>query len=60
MSKTLDEMIEEIAEKRCENMEIQELEQFYIYTKIKEFEELEESEIIEMYNSEVDEDYINE
>lgn len=57
MSKTIDKMIEEIAEKRCESIEVQELEQFYIDTKTEQFEKLDDQEIIEMYISEVDKNY---
>ena len=60
MSKEISEMIKEIAEKRCDGMEVQELEQFYIDAKIEQFEELDAVDIVEMYISEVDGDYIHE
>lgn len=59
MSKEISEMIREIAETRCNNMEVQELEQFYIDSKIEQFEELDAVDIVEMYISEVDGDYIH-
>ena len=52
-------MIKEIAERRCNNMEVQELEQFYIYAKIEQFEELDEVDIIDMYIEEVNENYVH-
>ena len=61
MSKTILEMIEEIAETRCDSMEIQDLEQFYIDKTIENLEnEWDNVDIIEMYISEVDGDYIHE
>ena len=61
MSKTILEMIEEIAETRCDSMEIQDLEQFYIDRTIENLEnEWDNVDIIEMYISEVDVDYIHE
>ena len=61
MSKTISEMIEEIAETRCDSMEIQDLEQFYIDRTIEDLEnEWDNVDIIEMYISEVDGDYIHE
>ena len=61
MSKTILEMIEEIAETRCNSMEIQDLEQFYIDKTIENLEnECDNVDIIEMYISEVDVDYIHE
>ena len=61
MSKTILEMIEEIAERRCNNMEVQDLEQFYIDKTIENLEnEWDNVDIIEMYISEVDMDYIHE
>ena len=60
MSKTILEMIEEIAETRCDSMEIQDLEQFYIDRTIENLEnEWDNVDIIEMYISEVDADYIH-
>ena len=59
MSKEISEMIREIAESICDNMEIEELEQFYINEKIEQFEELDAVDIVEMYISEVDGDYIH-
>ena len=59
MSKEISEMIKEIAERRCNNMEVQELEQFYIYKKIEQFEELDAVDIVDMYIEEVDEDYVH-
>ena len=52
-------MIKEIAERRCNNMEVQELEQFYIDAKIEQFEELDAAYIVDMYIEEVDEDYVH-
>ena len=61
MSKTILEIIEEIAETRCNSMEIQDLEQFYIDKTIENLEnEWDNVDIIEMYISEVDVDYIHE
>ena len=60
MSKEISEMIKEIAGTRCDSMEIQDLEQFYIDAKIEQLEELDAVDIIDMYVSEVDEDYIHE
>ena len=60
MSKEILEMIEEIAETRCDSMEIQDLEQFYIDKTIENLEnEWDNVDIIEMYISEVDEDYVH-
>ena len=59
MSKEISEMIKEIAERRCNNMEVQELEQFYIDAKIEQFEKLDAVDIVEMYISEVDGDYVH-
>ncbi len=59
MSKEISEMIIEIAETRCDNMEVKELEQFYIDNKIEQFEELDAVDIVDMYISEVDGDYIH-
>ena len=59
MSKEISEMIKEIAERRCNNMEVQELEQFYIDAKIEQFEELDAVDIVDMYIEEVDEDYVH-
>ena len=61
MSKEISEMIKEIAERRCNNMEVQELEQFYIDAKIEQFEEEEWDtvDIVNMYIEEVDEDYVH-
>ena len=59
MSKEISEMIEEIAERRCNNMEVQELEQFYIDAKIEQFKELDAAYIVDMYIEEVDEDYVH-
>ena len=59
MSKEISEMIIEIAERRCNNMDVQELEQFYIDAKIEQFEELDAVDIVDMYIEEVDEDYIH-
>ena len=52
-------MIKEIAERRCNNMEVQELEQFYIDAKIEQFKELDAAYIVDMYIEEVDEDYVH-
>ena len=61
MSKEISEMIKEIAETRCDSMEIQDLEQFYIDRTIENLEnEWDNVDIIEMYISEVDMDYIHE
>ena len=61
MSKEISEMIKEIAETRCDSMEIQDLEQFYIDKTIENLEnEWDNVDIIEMYISEVDMDYIHE
>ena len=61
MSKEISEMIKEIAETRCDSMEVQELEQFYIDKTIENLEnEWDNVDIIEMYISEVDVDYIHE
>ena len=61
MSKEISEMIKEIAETRCDSMEVQDLEQFYIDKTIENLEEEWDAvEIIEMYISEVDVDYIHE
>ena len=59
MSKEISEMIKEIAERRCNNMEVQELEQFYIDAKIEQFKALDAVDIVDMYIEEVDEDYIH-
>lgn len=61
MSKEISEMIREIIESRCENMDIEELEQFYIDAKIEQFEEEEWDtvDIVNMYIEEVDEDYVH-
>ena len=61
MSKEISEMIREIIESRCENMDIEEFEQFYIDAKIEQFEEEEWDtvDIVNMYIEEVDEDYIH-
>ena len=59
MSKEISEMIREIAETRCDNMEVQELEQFYIDIKIEQFKELDAVDIVDMYIEEVDEDYVH-
>ena len=61
MSKEISEMIREIIGSRCENMDIQELEQFYIDAKIEQFEEEEWDtvDIVNMYIEEVDEDYVH-
>ena len=61
MGKTISEMIKEIAETRCDSMEIQDLEQFYIDRTIEDLEnEWDMDYIHEMYVSEVDMDYIHE
>ena len=61
MSKEIAEMIKEIAETRCDSMEIQDLEQFYIDRTIENLEnECDNVDIIEMYISEVDMDYVHE
>ena len=63
MSKEISEMIKEIAETRCDSMEIQDLEQFYIDRTIENLEnewDWDNVNIIEMYISEVDVDYIHE
>ncbi len=52
-------MIREIIESRCNNMEVQELEQFYIDAKIEQLEELDAIDIVDMYIEEVDEDYVH-
>ena len=53
-------MIKEIAETRCDSMEIQDLKQFYIDKTIENLEnEWDNVDIIEMYISEVDEDYVH-
>lgn len=61
MSKEISEMIREIIESRCENVDIEELEQFYIDAKIEQFEEEEWDtvDIVNMYIEEVDEDYVH-
>ena len=59
MTKEISEMIKEIAERRCNNMEVQELEQFYIDAKIEQLEELDAIDIVDMYIEEVDEDYVH-
>ena len=59
MTKEISEMIKEIAEKRCNNMEVQELEQFYIDAKIEQFKALDAVDIVDMYIEEVDEDYVH-
>ena len=60
MSKEISEMIKEIAETRFDSMEIQDLEQFYIDKTIENLEnEWDNVDIIEMYISEVDEDYVH-
>ena len=60
MSKEISAMIREIIESRCNNMEVQELEQFYIDKTIENLEnEWDNADIIEMYISEVDEDYVH-
>lgn len=59
MSKEISAMIREIIESRCNNMEVQELEQFYIDAKIKQLEELDAIDIVDMYIEEVDEDYVH-
>ncbi len=59
MSKEISAMIREIIESRCNNMEVQELEQFYIDAKIEQLEELDAIDIVDMYIEEVDEDYVH-
>lgn len=59
MIKEISEMIKKIAERRCNNMEVQELEQFYIDAKIEQFKALDAVDIIDMYIEEVDEDYVH-
>ena len=59
MIKEISEMIKEIAERRCNNMEVQELEQFYIVAKIEQFKALDAVDIVDMYIEEVDEDYVH-
>lgn len=59
MIKEISEMIKEIAERRCNNMEVQELEQFYIDAKIEQFKALDAVDIVDMYIEEVDEDYVH-
>ena len=61
MSKEISEMIREIIESRSENMDIEELEQFYIDAKIEQFEdeEWDTVDIVNMYIEEVDEDYVH-
>lgn len=59
MIKEISEMIKEIAERRCNNMEIQDLEQFYIDAKIEQFKALDAVDIVDMYIEEVDEDYVH-
>ena len=59
MTKEISEMIKEIAERRCNNMEVQELEQFYIDAKIEQFKALDAVDIVDMYIEEVDEDYVH-
>ena len=61
MSKEISEIIREIIESRCENMDIEEFEQFYIDAKIEQFEEEEWDtvDIVNMYIEEVDEDYVH-
>ena len=61
MSKEISEMIREIIESRCENMDIEEFEQFYIDAKIEQFEEEEWDtvDIVNMYIEEIDEDYVH-
>ena len=61
MSKKISEMIREIIESRCENMDIEEFKRFYIDAKIEQFEEEEWDtvDIIDMYIEEVDEDYVH-
>ena len=61
MSKTISELIEEIAETRCDSMMAKDLERFYIDRTIENLEDgWDVVDIIEMYISEVDEDYIHE
>ena len=59
MSKKISAMIREIIESRCENMEVQDLEQFYIDAKIEQFKALDAVDIVDMYIEEVDEDYVH-
>ena len=59
MIKEISEMIKEIAERRCNNMEVQKLEQFYIDAKIEQFKALDAVDIVDMYIEEVDEDYVH-
>ena len=61
MSKEISAMIREIIESRCENMDIEEFERFYIDAKIEQFEEEEWDtvDIVNMYIEEVDEDYVH-
>lgn len=59
MIKEISEMIKEILERRCNNMEVQELEQFYIDAKIEQFKALDAVDIVDMYIEEVDEDYVH-
>ena len=60
MSKTISEMIEEIAETRCDSMTGKDLENFYIDRTIEDLKgEWDVVDIIEMYISEVDGDYIH-
>ena len=59
MIKEISEMIKEISERRCNNMEIQDLEQFYIDAKIEQFKALDAVDIVDMYIEEVDEDYVH-
>lgn len=61
MSKEISAMIREIIESRCENIDIEEFERFYIDAKIEQFEEEEWDtvDIVDMYIEEVDEDYVH-
>ena len=59
MTKEISEMIKEIAEKRCNNMEVQDIEQFYIDAKIEQFKALDAVDIVDMYIEEVDENYVH-
>ena len=61
MSKEISAMIREIIESRCENIDIEEFERFYIDAKIEQFEEEEWDtvDIVNMYIEEVDEDYVH-
>ena len=59
MIKKISEMIKEISERRCNNMEVQELEQFYIDAKIEQFKALDAVDIVDIYIEEVDEDYVH-